>query len=403
MSVRRRFVLLTALRWASSGLLIPLIAVYMQSRGLTLAELGRVFAVYGIVVVLLELPSGGFADALGHRRALVVAGALDVASLVLLFLAHDVAAFAVAWTLQGVARALDSGPLEAWFVDASLVADRDADIETGLARAGMATGIAIASGSAITAAIATTVSGEAADVLAVPVAAAALVRSVDVLLIHRLLDDPSSGSVRPWDAVRAAPAVVRRGVVATKRSRALTALVIVEVLWGAGMVSIEMFAGPRLADLLGDATDAVAALGMLAAVGWGVQAAGSAATGLMVRLAGSPARAGAALRVVQGSAVAVAGLIATTPGLVVAYLGFYLVHGSSNAVHYGLVHRAARSGDRATILSLNSLAAQLGGVASSLGLGVVASSAGLGTTFAVGAVLLALAAPLYRLTGRDAD
>ena len=83
-AVRRRFVVLTALRWLPTGLLIPVLVVFEQSRGLTLAQVGLVSATAGVVVLLLELPTGGLADALGRRPVLVAATALDLASLGLL-------------------------------------------------------------------------------------------------------------------------------------------------------------------------------------------------------------------------------------------------------------------------------------------------------------------------------
>jgi MFS family permease len=137
-ALRRRFVVLTALRWLPTGLLIPLTVVLMQSRGLSLAEVGLVSATQGVVVLVLELPTGGLADALGRRPVLVAATALNVVSLALLAVAHSPGAFMAAWAVQGVYRALESGPLESWFVDASLAVDPRADIEGGLARAGTA-------------------------------------------------------------------------------------------------------------------------------------------------------------------------------------------------------------------------------------------------------------------------
>jgi len=42
----------------------------MQDRGLTLAQVGMVSATQSIVVLLLELPTGGLADAVGRRPVL---------------------------------------------------------------------------------------------------------------------------------------------------------------------------------------------------------------------------------------------------------------------------------------------------------------------------------------------
>ena len=67
-------------------------------------------------------------------------------SLGLLYVADSVAMFAAATLLQGVYRALDSGPLEAWYVDTTLAADPDAGIERGLSAGATVLSVAIALG-----------------------------------------------------------------------------------------------------------------------------------------------------------------------------------------------------------------------------------------------------------------
>ena len=74
-SATRRLVGLTALRWLPVGLTTPITVLLAQARGLSLAEIGLLFTVHGVVVMALELPTGGLADVLG-RRPVVVAGAL---------------------------------------------------------------------------------------------------------------------------------------------------------------------------------------------------------------------------------------------------------------------------------------------------------------------------------------
>ena len=50
--------------------------------------------------------------------------------------------FIVAMLLQGVFRALDSGPLEAWYVDTAQADDPEVQVEDGLSRAGSVLGLA---------------------------------------------------------------------------------------------------------------------------------------------------------------------------------------------------------------------------------------------------------------------
>ncbi|MBA3744967.1 hypothetical protein [Sporichthya sp.] len=108
-------------------------------------------------------------------------------------------------------------------------------------------------------------------------------------------------------------------------------------------------------------------------------------------------RAAIVSRVAQGAGVALAVVIVGPVGLILGYLGFYLVHGTANVAHYGLVHRHTTAAHRATMVSVNSLTSRIGGMAAAPALGALASGQGLVAGFAVSAVLLVLPAPLYLL------
>ena len=94
----------------------------------------------GLVVLALELPTGGLADALGRKPVLATAWTVNLAALGLFALADSFALFFLAWALLGVFRALDSGPLESGYVDATLAVDPDAKYEPGLGLAGTVLG-----------------------------------------------------------------------------------------------------------------------------------------------------------------------------------------------------------------------------------------------------------------------
>jgi predicted MFS family arabinose efflux permease len=397
-SVVRRFVALNALRWLPTGLLIPVTAILMQSRGLSLAQIGLVMAVQSVTVIALELPTGGLADALGRRPVLLAASALDVVSMGLLLTAHGAGAFMVAAAVQGVFRALESGPLEAWYVDTSLRRDPGADIERGLAGGNTAIGLAISAGALGAAGLTSLPAIGGLDPLVVPVAAALALRIVDIGALALLVSEARARLDLAWARAGVAPRVVGSTVRLVSRSRALRALVAVELLWGAGLVAVELFSGPRMVELLGDPERGVAVFALAVAAAWSVSALGAVATGrVTARLGGGPARVGAVLRVVQGAAVAAMALGGGPLGLVTGYLAFYLVHGSANVVHYGMVHRLVDADHRTTVISANSLASRLGVIAGSVGLGALAAATGIPAALAVAGAILASAAPLYRV------
>jgi MFS family permease len=398
--LHRHFVVLSFLRWFGTGCVIPTTVVLLQDRGLSLAAIGVAAAVQSLVVLVLELPTGGLADTLGARRVLLAACTFELVGLALLGVADTFAVAALAWGVTGIFRALDSGPLEAWYVDRSLAVDPDADIERGIAHGGAALSAAIALGCLLTAGLVTVGPIGGVDALVLPIVAAFVLRLVDMAAIARFVTDDPVARRGAREAVADVPSVVRSGIGVVRASRALRALVLIEVLWSAGMVAVEGLSGPRLFEVLGDPEKGVAILAVTAATGWAMSAFGSASTLRLVRWCGTPARAGAVTRVVQAAAVGVMAIIAGPVGVVTGYLGFYLVHGAADAVHYGMVHRLVDSGRRTTVLSVSSLMARIGAAASDAGLGFVATGLGIGPAFGLAAVLLLAGAPLYRVAGR---
>lgn len=400
---RRRFLALRFMRWFPTGFLLPVMIVLMRQRGLSLAEIALVAAVQGAVILVLELPTGGLADALGRRPVLLAAGVFDVASHVLLLVADAVPLFVASWFLQGVYRSLDSGPQEAWYVDASLAADPNADFERGLAQGSVAIGVAVAGGSLLGGALVGVAPLAGVDPLLLPILVSLALRLVDLALIAALMTEVRrAGSLAAVRAsVRAVPAVVVGALRLLRGSSVLAALVAVELLWGAGMTTFETLFPPRLVQLLGDPEAAVALLGGSGAVAWVAAAGGAAAVpGLVRLLGGSAARAGIALRAAQGLGVLAMAAAGGAAGLVVAYVAVYAVHGASNPVHYGLVHRAVGSEHRTTVHSANSLAGHGGGALGAIGFGALADAASIPVAMVVGALVLAVAAPLYVLAGR---
>jgi hypothetical protein len=397
--LRRRYHLLLALRWLPSGLFMTVFVLLMQERGLSLAAIGVGTATQGLVMLALELPSGGLADAVGRKPVLVLAGALSIVASGLLLAVHGVALLAVVFAIQGVYRALDSGPLESWFVDAAFAGDPRVDIERELGRAGVVISVALGAG-ALAASGIVRAGGMGLDPLVAPLVVGLAVQATGLVAVLALVDEPRRG--RGWAAARRAvgtvPAVMGGAVRTLRASRLLAALVAGELLWGFGLVAFESFFPPRLAELGGGADAAAGLVGPSVAAAWAISAIGCVCGPALVRRFGG-GWTGCGLRLVHGAAVIGMGLAGAPATLIAGYLASYWAHGATNPVHYGMVHRATGAAERATVVSANSLAAQVGAAVSGIALGALADAAGIGAAMVAGGLVLAAAGPLY-LTGR---
>jgi MFS transporter, DHA1 family, tetracycline resistance protein len=393
---RRRFLLLLALRWFPVGLAVPILVLLPLSRGLTLAQAGLAASLQGFVVLLLELPTGGLSDSWGRRPVLAVAAGVSAVSLLLFAVADSFALFAAVYLLQGVYRALDSGPLEAWYVDAALAADPDVKLEKGLSAGGTMIGVAMGTGALTAGGIIAWVEVPGVPTLTLPVWLGLAVQLAGLVAIMALVREPAHPAGRRafLASLHGVPAVITDSVRLVRRSRILLALLAVELSWGFGMVTFEVLMPVRLSEEVGGSEAAAAITGPAGAVAWFGSAAGAALVTLLSARIGVAASAGM-LRIVHGITVAGMGLLAGPAGVLAGYLASYVVHGASNPLHSTLLHREVSGGHRSTVMSMNSMIAQPAGALGLIALTALATGTSVRTAIVVGAIVLALAAPLY--------
>lgn len=419
------FLLLTLTRWFPVGLIVTVTTLLPLERGLSVTEALTALSVTGFTVFLLELPTSGLADSLGRRPLLVAAAVLQVAAAVLFLTAQSFWTFALAAAVTGVFRALDSGPLEAWFVDTVHATEPGADVDRPLAAHSTVLGVSIAAGALLSGGLVWWHPLDAWSALALPYAVYAVLSVVHLVAVTVLVreaprtvppvedpaasagpevsgpevsgpddagpgatpapaptpmpapprspapDRPASTATRVLASARQAPGVVRDGLRLARDNRVLRWLLFVEVFWSVGMVVFETFQPIRLSELLGGTAAGAAVAGPAAAAGWAVFAAGAALTGLATPRIGV-ARTAILARLLNGLGAVWMGLALGPVALVVAYLVTYSLHGACGPAYQALLHREAESRNRSTVLSLASMLAFAAFSLATPALGVVA-------------------------------
>lgn len=91
--------------------------IYLQSRGLSLTEIGLAESAFHLAPVLFELPSGSFADLVGRRWSLVIGSLLVAASTALLWSASSLPLAMLALFLSGASFSFRSGADQAYLFD----------------------------------------------------------------------------------------------------------------------------------------------------------------------------------------------------------------------------------------------------------------------------------------------
>lgn len=404
-SVERRFVLLTGLRWLPVGVALPVTVLMLQARGLDLGAVGGLLALYSAVTIVLELPTGGLADVVGRRPVLALASVATALGLVVAGLAPEVWALALAMALLGVGRALGSGPLEAWYVDAVHATDPAAPLGRGLARSQAAEAIGLALGAAVGGSLPMVGSSINPDLpttgpqpllsLSIPLLVAAGVMSLHALLVLLLVTDlptEEAADALPRGLVANVVATVGRGTRVAVREPTLRRVLAASLAVGVVLAGVELLSPGTFADLLGGVESGAAGYGVLVSLGFVVTALGSLASTRAARR-WSPSRVATVAFLLAGASTLL--IAAGVTGVaVVGYLATYALLGVAGPLVQQLLHEGAKRAERSTIVSVQSLALQAGGAAASLTVGVIAAARGELSGYAVAAVGAVIAAML---------
>lgn len=411
-SARRRYALVSFLIWLPAGLMLPLMVLLMLDRGLGIAEVGLVLGVYSVVIVALELPTGGLSDVLGRRTILAVSALIKAIGLVAMAFADSFAWFLAACVVLGVARALSSGPAQAWYVDTVHAAQGpDADLKPGLARGEASGSVALCLGALAGGFLPPLLpDGGPVGPLAVPMLLGASAALAQLAVVLAAMPEPPHARPVVGEVLRGVPQTIVSGTRLAVRDRVLARLLGASAAAGVALGVIELLTPARLAELTGAADVGGTVYGVVAALGFAAGAAGHTLAPWLARVAGgSPRGAMAGCLVTAAALAALAGSVVLdgTAGLVTAAV-IYTVMYAGVAAHALLraeiMHGRVGAEQRATLMSIDSLALQAGAFAGSVGLGALADRAGAGAAWWAGSGVLLLASLLYvRLRARGPE
>ncbi|MFJ7333383.1 MFS transporter [Streptomyces sp. NPDC101116] len=350
-------------------LLYPVYALLFADTGMSVWQISSLFALWSVTGVVLEVPSGAWADAMSRRRLLWIGPLLTATGFALWTAVPSYAAFAAGFVLWGSGGALGSGALEALVydeLDRLGAADRYARV-MGRARAARLLGTVAAT-------------GLAGPVLAVggypAVAAASLLACVLTAVTATRFPEHRT---RPETTGDGWAATLRTGLAEVREDRsvrgALLLVPAVAAVWGA----LDEYT-PLLVRDIGVAEATVPYLIMLI---WAGVTAGSLLAGPAERLG---TRGLSALLAGGALALAVGAASRSLAGIALVSLAFAAFQLAEVLADVRLQHRIDES-RRATLTSVASLGTELATVAT------FAVYALLGTDLAHGTVFAVLAIP----------
>ena len=386
---RTYFVLLLGTTLAAS-LIWGINTIFLLDAGLSNLEAFSANAFFTAGMVIFEIPTGIVADTTGRRRSFLLGTiALSVSTLLYVMLWQIQAPF-VWWAIVSVFIGLGftffSGAVEAWLVDALTAADFKGDLETVFGRGQVVGGAAMLIGSVAGGFIAQRMSLGAPFVLRGIILL--LVFVVAFRLMHDIGFSPRKGASVGSEIRQLAAATIDHGW----REPAVKWLMVQGLFVGGVGIYAFYALQPYLLELYGD-PDAYQVAGLVAAIVAGAQILGGVAAPLIRRMFHRRTSALITTAVVACVTLGAIGMTDNFYVVIALIVVWALLFSASRPIRQTYLNGLIPSKERASILSLDSMMASLGGVGIQPALGRAADVWGYASSYVIGAALSALSIP----------
>ena len=344
---------------------LPVLVLHMTERGLDLAAIGLAFAIRAVLVVLLEIPTGGLADAIGRKPIALASQTATLLSFAFLLVVTGPVTLLAYALFQGVGAALHSGALEAWYVDRLKATGPTVDLQKNLAAISVAQTAAMLVGAAVGGTLPSLTSGLGLpwplSGFGIALLAGLALRFVVWWLTVALVEEPEFDGKSSLADALTAPGIVRDGLRLAVRIPVMPYLLFAGASMGIAMIAIETFWQPIASLTFGADPETSVVYG---ALGFTLGAAGLLGSLVVMRhgdrFPGGPAALGGVSVLVKGGAMLLLALHAGGLGVAVGLALAYFAVATQNVPHDALLNDAVPNERRSILLSINSLVFFLG-------------------------------------------
>ena len=284
------YIINQAVHWFIPGMFTPVMVLLLLDKGLDLVEVGTVLALFSATVIVLELPTGGLADAVGRKRVYLASLCVSMLALSFILVGRDVLFFAVGFIVYGVARALSSGSIDAWFVDGFNPEHPGGNLQEALGKANTYIPIGLALGALVgglipmlfgeAAAQLTGMGRYSANLIAMMTMVALQFALTSVMIHEKIGKEGRKGMAQGFKDV---PKVLHDAVEFGIRDRNTRLLLAATLALGFSLFGLELLWQPQLEGIIGSDSQSWI-FGLVAAGYFFMASAGSALSGKMVDL-----------------------------------------------------------------------------------------------------------------------
>lgn len=345
----------------STGVLLPVLTLVLLERGADLQTLPLLLAIYSLTVLCMELPSGIFADMHGRKTAFLMSCGFLLISFTLFLVADNIIWLIAAIIFLGLGRAFSSGSLDALLIDHTLGIQGENCLPKATSRLAVLEGGGLATGGIVGGFI-TGLFGTYTSIIILRIA---LTIAVFILCVIFIKDQPSHNQDQQ-SQLTSMIGIVKQGRQVILSKPELFYILIGVFFIGFSLFSIETYWQSAFINKV-PMKNSTWLLGIITSAGYFATILGNTfVQKLLNRFKKSWWTIYNSCRFLMAASLLLFALQKTTPRFIAGYIAVYLFLGASNVAESALINKYTPGNMRASMLSLNSLTAQTGGLCVSL-------------------------------------
>lgn len=381
------------LHWLTVGIMTTVMSLMILSKGNSMENIGVIGAVCSIIVVVLEFPSGVLSDMIGRKRIYLIAIMFSLIGYAILLYAKGFFPVALGFALYGASRAFSSGSIESIYINDYIQKHGKENLHKliGVMNAGETTGLALGA-----------LLGGFLPGIWEKLRPGSnryngnLVVQIAVLLFLFLLTmlTTKNDSVAQRGTISFGK-YVHQALNLVKKNRIVMLMLIGSCFWGFTFNAIELYWQPQLKSILGSDSKTwifgiinsgyfiASLLGVVAINFIFAQRNGSYLLSIFV------------LRIIIGAFIIVLALQTSVMSFSAVYLTMFFFNGMSNIPESTVFNLEIPEENRSSLLSVSSLALQLGGVVGALSFSAMIGTSSISSIWIIAGVLFAISSFVY--------
>lgn len=381
----RRYFFVFFLRHFSASLPTGIIVLYLLQQGLSLQTVGLAFALLSLTVILLEIPTGGLADAVG-RKKVALAGYFFMTLAIAVLLVPNIYTLMLYPVLMGIGLSLGSGSLEAWFIDKIEQDNPGVDLQPYLAKQDLYETVASALGAIVGGAIPFLVNLSAIsliDPLRLNIMLSVLGRVISVLALVTLIPTDHPSENPNYNPQQKLHNIFSKAFRLLGSQIQLQRLLLVHFASGMSLACIEFFWQPHFRDTLGFSENNTLLFGSIMAAGFFCGTLGSLYATSFVNRLGQHSLAALGAQIFKTVILLILAAATNVYVTTVAFGLFYATLTLNYSPHMTLFNQRIPGEHRSTLLSINSFIFYIGVSLGSMTFGYLAEHYSFGVAFVV--------------------